>query len=545
MIYVIKNIFIVINILFAILSSSAQLCTQWLTEDNCTSGKSLPLYYTRNSKPCWDFIVNVPSLYRIEIVSEFLWYAYDSNNGTILKSINKGQSWIHQGFAIWEQENNGILRFVDSNIGYFNILKSKLYKTIDAGKSWKLIYNNNNLNNVSRNSFDCEGNNIIITYGENAFISTDGGMNYNSQPNQNFNTQSIRKSIILDEKKAIVMTSFNVFVTLDSGKTWRPLSNSTFIAKDISKHDKTFYIVLANGIMESKDGTIWKTTNNRNALNSLTGPLLVLNNEVKGLKEMWIGSDYSIDNGCLTNHYGFDNVIYYHVGNDNSVFMINNNAIYEYTCSGEKSPHDVPFTARTINVLNTDLTVSNESSSHGINSQNNQPTCWVSSSNFERPYWFHFKGNGKNVNLKIKGNDRIKVSIYSGFLNCNAEIFCRETANSTQEITTSYIAQNGKDYFLVVDQNNLGTFNIKLNQTTSVNNDELNNHNILYYNEGKIYITDKEIELIHIYTLTGQILNTYETDDIGIIDIVNYNSGVYVLLYKKNNTLYSKKIVHI
>lgn len=526
--------------------SISQLCNDWLTSSSCNPVDAFPLFYTRLTKTCWEDIAVIPSGFTIEIVRGNLWYAYDAGRGKMLKSIDKGITWTFQGYAIWESEYNGILLFRDDNIGYFTTLQNNLYKTLDGGKTWNLLFYNNNIPKGGKNSMDIEGNNIIVTYNEYAFFSTDGGATFNSTGSSITNGYGINKSLILDSSRAILQTNFNIYVTIDSGKTWRPLYSTTFETNDICKFDKTFYFVFSGGIGESKNGINWDITYNKNALNFLEGPLLVFRNDISNLIEMWIGNDYSISNGCLTNNYGFDNITKYKIASDKSMYLLASN-VSEYKCLGEYSPHDVPFTARTINIANLDLTVTNENSSHGINGSNN-PNCWISNSKYERPYWFHFKGNGKNTNIKIQGNDRIKVAIYKGYINCNEQVFCKESNSGSNIISTNINAENAANYFMVVDQNNLSSFNVKVGLTTNFENVSDNSNSLaqkIYYAEGKIYIRTEEIIRIELLDIVGKRVGLFINPGNSIINLEPYGVGMYLVKYFSNTKHGMKRIIHI
>lgn len=143
----------------------------WLatSSGNSSTGN---IYKTSNGGATWTSERNLEEYSSMSWPTEQVGY-FGTWNGTIIKTIDSGQSWTVINLPTTENIND--LQFIDAQTGFATSTDYYLYRTIDGGNSWEAIYQPM----IRRIYFKDASNGYCVTNSGEIGITTDGGLTFN------------------------------------------------------------------------------------------------------------------------------------------------------------------------------------------------------------------------------------------------------------------------------------------------------------------------------------------------------------------------------
>lgn len=187
------------------------------------------------------------------------------NNLYLAKTLDGGLNW--NKFLVALEEGNPIIKMVNSSTGFIvSENSSKIYKTVDSGDSWNIVFNDSTPNNAIWDiSFSDELNGFAGNIGGNLIVTSDGGNSWHKK----FIPLTFVSNIHSIEDHCWVSgfgVGYNAIVYSDDyGETWTPI----FEDEGLNLED-IFFSDINNGWLCSYsgssapnyDGSIYKIDSN-------------------------------------------------------------------------------------------------------------------------------------------------------------------------------------------------------------------------------------------------------------------------------------------
>lgn len=489
------------------------------------------LYKTIDGGKTWKTHINAPrDIYEgYYVINENLFFLYGYYN--LIRTEDAGKTWTAS-----VQNNNYIFRkmyFLNTNIGWATSYPGNIWKTIDGGKKWNIIYNYNYLNGPSPSV----GNQIVF----------------------------------LNENIGFFLTN-KIFKTVNSGVTWQdmgiwfPTDYQIIENKLIVLTEKSKITFDLNGNIISNTNHFFHPHNSMGELSGIDKANFCFINGSVGWYTSTQGVHYTKDGGLnwskiyinKTNDLYFDRkgtgVL---IGNDYKNH-------YFYTCNFEQHDKDFydrcyfgykiedPSISKTFIVSNN---ISRQYYQYDEAYETPRPSCWSTNEPYIRkPYWFSFSGNGKVIKIHVNKNsissgNYLKAALYSGDCKNLTILNCGQIDDFNNTINFQIISEINKQYYVIFDGKGFETvkFNMELNLGL-VNSIEYENRD-----EIKIYPTPcsdilfieklntQNKEFYQIYDISGRIMfDGYVTDN--SINVTHLDPGIYILksLSTEKKILYKK-----
>ena len=138
------------------------------------------------------------------------------NDGTLLISINGGQSWSKR-----DTRTNDDLKppvFSSSNVGVIVSIGGTLLLSIDAGRNWENV-NSGTRSNLTRPVFTDNHVGVIVGDTGDLLVSIDDGRSWTIQDSGT--KSSLKPPVFLNEDYGVIVgTAGTLLVTIDGGKNW-------------------------------------------------------------------------------------------------------------------------------------------------------------------------------------------------------------------------------------------------------------------------------------------------------------------------------------
>src|SRR6185436_16896804 len=262
--------------------------TGWAIADN-------EILKTVNSGITWDtsfLVLNAQFYWRVYAYSSMRIYAIGINtsydSAVVTRSFDGGNTWIRSAFY----EGFGIpaaISFPQPSTGYLTDMSNNIYKTIDGGQTWTIVYTD------AVNSY----NSVYFISPDTGFIlsttiqmTTDGGLTWNIPNTTGINTAWYDMKFINDTTGFVVggngISSGSILKTMDGGYNWNlDTSNvQTFNALYFTKSNIGFTCG-AGGVLLKYNGIVGIEENNsENRIEFFPNPFttqstLILNNPNK------------------------------------------------------------------------------------------------------------------------------------------------------------------------------------------------------------------------------------------------------------------------
>ena len=193
------------------------------------------------------------------------------NNGVFAKTSDSGKTWyssvVQKGFHAES------IYFVDTNVGYISGYDD-VYKTIDGGKTWKLL----NIPNTTTSIWGCYvlgKNNVWVATGncssalgkQSIYKSVNGGNTWNEFAASMQNTHFTDLKMYDSNGLGYAVSSGYIWQTLDGGITWKILNKTPEIRwssnfseyrnwhEDINMFNESILIPMSAGCSGSSGGT--------------------------------------------------------------------------------------------------------------------------------------------------------------------------------------------------------------------------------------------------------------------------------------------------
>ncbi|MGB3344271.1 MAG: YCF48-related protein [Aequorivita sp.] len=180
------------------------------------------VYKTYDGGQNWDLItgagginLSVEGTYDVKFINENVGFVSGGRNyPRTFKTTNGGQSWVVVGnFRIYD------IQFITEQLGYARdnaYSSSKLYKTIDGGNTWTILYEPNEA--INSHHFINEDIGFLVGYNGMLEKTIDGGNNWTqlniphaAYDNVQFYSESI--GFVVDDYE-------NIYKTIDGGENW-------------------------------------------------------------------------------------------------------------------------------------------------------------------------------------------------------------------------------------------------------------------------------------------------------------------------------------
>ncbi|MEZ4935243.1 MAG: T9SS type A sorting domain-containing protein [Saprospiraceae bacterium] len=168
----------------------------------------------------------------------------DENNGYAVggyaykgarKTTNGGQTWTLMDMPQEDNDQNFLLgiQFVTPSIGYIHAEKNgfkggAVYKTIDAGVTWSLVFTRNGQNEtLDAMHFYDEMHGVVV--GEKiSFYTSDGGANWLPCTTPAGSDLDARAVFMISETTGFMIDVRDIYGTTDGGETWQINMNNGF-----------------------------------------------------------------------------------------------------------------------------------------------------------------------------------------------------------------------------------------------------------------------------------------------------------------------------
>lgn len=207
---------------------------------------------------------------------------YFSEGPTIFKSLDQGRNWekIHQAVG---DIKSLVVDYYKTDIVYAGTAQGFIYKSEDAGVSWKIVFQDPNSREIKQMFMDPFDSRIIYTVINNGGIQVtqDSGKTWKfiidipvgKNPTVEQHTlidklnraQTFAFSFTKDEKMIVAASTIAFLQSKDAGKTWKeiklitPFSPIQFMLIDYKDHNKIYYIFGGNNLLYKTDngGDTW------------------------------------------------------------------------------------------------------------------------------------------------------------------------------------------------------------------------------------------------------------------------------------------------
>jgi photosystem II stability/assembly factor-like uncharacterized protein len=467
------------------------------------------------------------------VVNESLIFLYGKY--TIARSDDGGQTWTAP-----IQNNNYIFRemfFINNDIGWATSYPGNIWKTINGGKKWDIIFNRSPTSGPSPNV----GNPIIFLNENVGFLLT----------NKLYKTT-------------------NGGITWQDLEIWHPTDFQILENQLIVLTEKLKIIFDINGNIMSSVNHIFHPSNTMGSLSGIFRANFCFIDEKTGWYASTEGIHYTKDGGLNWGRIYSKRTSDIYFNKKGTGILIGYDFQYNYyhTCSFEQHDKDYYdrcyFAYRVLNPFNYQSLSIATDYSRLFYLQNDayttpKPSCWsTSNTNIQRPYWITFEGNNKNVSIEInknslQGGQYLKAALYTGECKNLTIVGCAQIDEFNNLIKFNIYTEKNKQYFILFDGESTEylKFNVILNSVLVNSNDYEKDEKINVYpipSSSILYINDSPVKLINnsnyqLIDTQGRIIQEGKVID-NFIDISLIYSGIYLFkLTSSTGNIYIKKII--
>lgn len=187
----------------------------------------------------------------MQVISDSLIYlhTFEGNRYNILKSRDKGNSWILVLNPLVYEENFNKSHFLNEQEG-FGVLYSSLYKTTDGAKSWNKIFPENEYQ-ILAIEFPSDSIGYLSNSDQQLFKTNNGGQSW--QPIQlapSFHEDVVAIKFLNDSEGIVASEDGTVFATSDGGQNWKQIHHEYFEFHGIKiSPDSNFYLYGKDGLV--------------------------------------------------------------------------------------------------------------------------------------------------------------------------------------------------------------------------------------------------------------------------------------------------------
>ncbi len=454
-------------------------------DDNFCIGLS---FEDANNNRCWenlDFGFPWQDFYDFSFLNEDVGYVLvrDHPDVTLLKTTNQGATF-DEVFTFNIIGHRAYVDVVNSNVIYVGIWRlgggttnaGFIFKSIDGGQNFQLVFSDNFLVPHAFDAFSSEGVVFITNDGQNYITTrtTNSFSSHTSSTQLEIGTTDANKVVMKNSAEGLLMTENQLFYTINGGNTWILHYHAGMI--DIQFFNNQFWVADGSkiGRGQSSSNLSFIETNYGNMNSPFSGGMGI----IQPGEKYWIEKNYTSDGGCTYSAY--EPVL-------QKIQSLPGGVLYGYAtgplaglkrfvCSGESDNaiHDHTFHAEVLNSLASNVTRSNKRSSGIVYGYSIPlPSCWLNDNSLNRPYFFYFSGPGVPVEIILNTPaEEAQIAVFEGDINCLNVVACAEKNQFTSLPEITVTAFGSFNYYIVVDHDDEQTFELVFdgNVTSSVSN---------------------------------------------------------------------------